>query len=336
MYGGWGKISLKEIDETIHVNLTETKHFSELRSTDDFKIYSETLKYIKVKDYLTDLYKINYSDLVENDIYYVNYPIGDEYHYYILTDKEKSGFGEGWTPITSEDFDKQTKDSLNVIYLESIVDNYKGNNPHIGYGKYDDGNEYLEYFRHLFKYEIDNTTVENPLFIDSAFDCDSGILPEIVDCGFTIGDLVLDNVKTWYFTPSNYSYMDELEKNKDNGIYDVSSSSTSQIINVGSLACENNMMHFDSELSAFNLETQNYDDNDEAAANSIINVKNLKILFANKYNNFEDFKKYLYGVILPYITQLIPSTTILNVEFEGVEASAVVDYTFAGIAGIVK
>jgi p-aminobenzoyl-glutamate transporter AbgT len=95
-------------------------------------------------------------------------------------------------------------------------------------------------------------------------------------------------------------------------------------------------MHFDSELSAFNLETQNYDDNDEAAANSIINVKNLKILFANKYNNFEDFKKYLYGVILPYITQLIPSTTILNVEFEGVEASAVVDYTFAGIAGIVK
>jgi hypothetical protein len=86
----------------------------------------------------------------------------------------------------------------------------------------------------------------------------------------------------------------------------------------------------------FNLETQEVYSNDESAANSIINVKNLKITFANKYTDFEGFRKYLYGVILPYITQLIPSTTILNVEFEGVEASAVVDYTFAGIAGIVK
>jgi p-aminobenzoyl-glutamate transporter AbgT len=95
------------------------------------------------------------------------------------------------------------------------------------------------------------------------------------------------------------------------------------------------MTHFDSELSAFNFENQTENSNDEAAANSIINVKNLKITFANKYANFEGFRTYLYGVIVPYVTQLIPSTTILNIEFEGVEASKTVQYDIAQGVGII-
>jgi hypothetical protein len=277
------------------------------------------------------LQKSNYGD-----VYYVNSPIGSEYHYYILKDKEKSGSLEGWTAITVEDFNNKTDNVLKIVYLESIIDDYRANNPHVGYGKYDDGNEYLEYFRHLFKYEIDNSTENNMLFNESAYDCSTGtVLPEINDCGFTIGDIIKDNVKTWYFTPSNFSYMELLEKENDKETYQISSESLSQIINVGKLASDEGMTHFDSELSAFNFENQTENSNDEAAANSIINVKNLKITFANKYANFEGFRTYLYGVIVPYVTQLIPSTTILNIEFEGVEASKTVQYDIAQGVGII-
>ena len=466
MYGGWGKISLKDIDETINITQSEKQHFKELRSKDDFRIYSETLKYIKVKENIPDLLKTDYSSLNNGDIYYVNSVVEGEYHYYVLEDKEKSGSLEGWTPVTEEDFSTKTKNALNIVYLETIIDDYRANNPHVGYGKYDDGNEYLEYFRHLFKYEIDNSTADKPLFDESAYDCHTGgILGEIGDCGFTIGDIVRDNVKTWYFTPSNTinemnmlqnivkrggsttapikvykvseennkikgmdtwsvsfsksdpkpyytvliaydkkylnfnteytigfwikntdsttisirpflsnissyetivlglneeryveftgypvknqhlmiyispqknnntneydkisyfitqvfvrqeNYMETLYKNTENGIYEVGNFNDIKEIKVGAMA--NNSIHYESDLLPFNLETQEVYSNDEAAANSIINVKNLKITFANKYTNFKGFRQYLYGVVLPYMTQLIPSTTILSVEFEG-------------------
>ena len=77
-----------------------------------------------------------------------------------------------------------------------------------------------------------------------------------------------------------------------------------------------NKTHFESDLSAFNLETQEPDSNDEAAANSIINVKNLTIKFATKFVNLNGFQMYLYNVIVPYLTQIIPSTTILNIELD--------------------
>lgn len=334
MYGGWGKLSLKEISEKIQIDSQNQGEFSEIRSTKTFNIYSETIKYIKTKDTVNDMLRTDYSDLNNGDVYYINtiYENKNECHYYILTDKEKSTSLEGWTPVIVEDFEEQNDNALKVLYLESIIDDYRGNNPHVGYGNYDEGNEYLEYFRHLFKYEIDNITPDNPIFREEAYDCNDGeVLPQIKDCGFIVQDFIMDNMKTWYFTPSNFSYMDLLENN--NGIYTVSTGSTNQIVNVGKNATG---MTFESDLSAYNLETQEEDSNDEAAANSIINVKNFKILFANKYSKSNDFKKYLYGVILPYITQLIPSTTISSVEFEGVESSASVKYNFADVAGIVQ
>ena len=336
MYGGWGKISLKDIDETINISPTAQKHFSELRSGGGFKIYSETLKYIKVKENINELLRTSYTELNEGDIYYINDPSEGQYHYYVLTDKEKFGSLQGWTAVTETDFDNKTKNALNVVYLETIIDDYRGNNPHVGYGNYDDGNEYLEYFRHLFKYQIDNDSADKPSFDTSAYDCNTGeVLSSIYDCGFTIGDIVRDNVKTWYFTPTNYEYMDMLEVNTNNGVYSISRESDNQIINVGKKASEEGAVHYESDLSAFNFETQESDSNDEAAANSIINVKNLKLTFANKYINFEGFRKYLYGSVIPYITQIIPSTTILNVEFEGVESSDMVVYDIAQGIGIV-
>ena len=63
--------------------------------------------------------------------------------------------------MSEEDFKNNKTEALKVVYLESIIDENKGNNPHVGYGTYDDGKTYLEYFRQLFKYEIDNNSSEN-------------------------------------------------------------------------------------------------------------------------------------------------------------------------------
>lgn len=334
MYGGWNKISLKLIDEKIRVNNSITKHYNELRSSENFKIYSETLKYLQTKNTVQDLLLTDYDDLNNGDIYYVMRPKDNEYHYYILIDKEESNKISGWKPITENDFDNKTENALKVIYLESLIDDYKGNNPHTGHDKYDDGNEYLEYFRHLFKYEIEHDSENAPLFRDDAYTCEEGVSKEIQDCGFSVSDIIRDNMKVWYFSPTDFSYMELLDKNVDSGIYSISSTSLSQKINVGKKASDEGKTHFESDLSAFNLETQETDSNDEAAANSIINVKNLTIKFATKFVNLNGFQMYLYNVIVPYLTQIIPSTTILNIEFEGVESADVANYEFIQIAGI--
>jgi hypothetical protein len=52
----------------------------------------------------------------------------------------------------------------------------------------------------------------------------------------------------------------------------------------------------------------------EAAANSIINVKNLVINFGTSGNRH--LKKYIESVVMPYLEHMIPSTTILKYRFD--------------------
>ena len=54
----------------------------------------------------------------------------------------------GWEQISSDD--------IRVVYLNSLIDEYRGNNPHVGYGQYDSGETYFKYFKEIFKYSIEN------------------------------------------------------------------------------------------------------------------------------------------------------------------------------------
>jgi hypothetical protein len=491
MYGGWGEVSLKEISERIHIDNEQTIQYTTLNGGDTFKIYSETLKYLKTKNNVSDLLRIPYKDLNEGDIYYINTPYGDEYHYYILVDKENPHSMSGWRPITEEDFENNTTEALKVVYLESIIDENKGNNPHVGYGTYDDGKTYLEYFRQLFKYEIDNNSGENQLFTSEAYNCDMSIIDGIQNCGFKVSDIIKDNMKVWYFTPtvlsydkepsgtfvypstagqditvesgytindnsawrvhcSNYttdkyhsvidlypfeeldenkiynvsftvkntatstivvkiklgkipgvtsfvstdvvdsiemlpnterkiefsgypwpkanlqiwieprwtqagtnqyypikydiskiyltqtSQIDTLVKNDKNGLYYIYKGNDVETNKVGKPAFEDGQTHYEADFSTFNFETQQLNSNDEAAANSIINVKNLEIDFANKYVALGGFRNYLLKAVMPYVTQVIPSTAILKIGFNsGAEADAYVHYDIAETAGII-
>lgn len=58
--------------------------------------------------------------------------------------------------------------------------------------------------------------------------------------------------------------------------------------------------------------------NEEAAADSVINVKNLEIIFKPK-KYLEETRRYVEDKLMPYITEMIPSTTIFRYKFEGDE-----------------
>lgn len=376
MYGGWGEVSLKAIDETIRVNTEEHIKFTELVSDTGkgFRIYSETLKYLKTKYSVEDLFRIPYNELTNGDIYYIYNPLEKnselESHYYVLVDKNQSGNLSGWRKVTLNDFETETSDALKIVYLESLIDDNRGNNPHTGYGKYDNGDEYLEYFKHLFKYEIDNDSQLNHSFNSEAYECDGEIDDNIKTYGFNISDRIIDNMKVWYFTPSDFIYLDNICYCKDTSSYvysnieetiDVGSASIGSKISdvVGVKACQDACSgaagisggsgvsaflgydleaQFESYFIPFNFETGSFGGNDEATANSIINVKNINIEFASKYRNFGNFKNYLGQTILPYITQMIPSTAILSIGFRGVEPVEItpVNAQYADPVGFIK
>lgn len=161
MYGGWEK---KDVDNDA-----------------DF-IYGETCSYINVVNTLDDLFSLSLKNLSPNDVYYVYDITGvDEYafnldvagrsqsNYFVLGDSiNASRYASGWTCVTYQEGADGTKVisadnseyAKRVVYLESISNETEGNNPHIGFGKYDGGKEFFEYEKTLLKYAIDHVRLQ--------------------------------------------------------------------------------------------------------------------------------------------------------------------------------
>lgn len=57
-----------------------------------------------------------------------------------------------------------------MSYLDSILSTNIANNPHVGYGNYDDGNTFIEYMKLPFKYLIDNKNIQNSI-LDTLAEC---------------------------------------------------------------------------------------------------------------------------------------------------------------------
>lgn len=383
MKGGWGKMFSKEINLEIAPDVTE------ITENVNVKIYDETSKYLNIVRDLSELKDVSLQKLNNNDIYYVyditdfgqkyindkNNPIeeNNQSHYFILKDKNYSNVlgyyyendtdteykGEGWVCVKNDgitDKNKLSDDGVRVLYVESIIDENKGNNPHVGFGCYDDGEEYLDYFRKLFKYSIENNN-----FNENAYNCDDGTLDkEIEKIGFNVESFE-DNMKCWYFTDThNPKYLlndyneEELREKKSlipyqleardcefEGVkindenycgYDQILNNDNDVINVGKNFIDST---YTSKLVAVNPESSigNIEkDYDEAAANSIINTKILKLEFRGDITtecdrdengnciNGRTFKDYVINKIMPYIKQLIPSTAIFELSIEGENA----------------
>ena len=213
--------------------------------------YKETLNYLNVVSNISDLFQIEPQSLNPNDIYYVVSidDVIDHYdtlafrgdlslveHTFYLKNLDYAANADGWenTYYGSQEI----KDK--AAYLESIVSININNNPHTGYGKYDNGKSYFEYMAQPFKYAIDNNRLDT-------------------------------------------EYSDLAEANK--------------------FTITEHQSDEDRKVKIVTL--------DELKGNYYLNSKIL--IF---HNNIEsaNYKKYFKNVILNYLIQVIPSTTILVLE----------------------
>ena len=153
----------------------------------DFSKWTETLSYLHVVSQVKDLMNVNPFEIKNGDIYYVA-NLNDYIDYTETTDTLYSHFFAmtnelmpeeffSWVNINLEDgfYDVNTNytdeeatlyDSYakKAKYLETIIPYNIGNNPHVGYGEYDMGDEFFEYMKKPFKYAIDKNYFASPYY----------------------------------------------------------------------------------------------------------------------------------------------------------------------------
>jgi hypothetical protein len=264
--------------------------------------YGETLKYLVVVDRKSDMYVLPASKVYEGAVCYSE----NENEYYELTDVEKYDTEAGWTQIN--------RSSEKIEYLERIIDDYHGNNPHVGYGKYDDGKEYIERIRVPFGYHVSADTENNRMFNDAAYDCDGNYDEGFKNTKVSITDDVVDDKKTWFFG----KWIDGKTSSRRTGICDgeeCENTDTSEITVPG------NPVDGDITYDIFDFETEESGRTaTESAANSIINTKNLSFIFYTQSRFFSEFSVYLKESVFPYLRQMLPSSTLWKYEIRATDA----------------
>lgn len=284
-------------------------------------LFGETLQYMKYAQTLYELTGLTTDNLFEGCVCYVEDITGmeEDYvgdatdsakisqtgfsgfsHYFVLKNVELSnvlGYLDndvyscyGWRNVFSNEFDGTgtlTCDGERVLYMETIKTTFVGNNPHVGYGKYDNGESYLDYFNQLFKDEI-----EHNKFSSVDLD-DTEVINAINTIGFKIPAPVDTDEKCYYFTDGENSFL----------------TGTS----VDGVAADE-----DNTVSSWGYpEFKSPEDaakNDESASFSVINLKNICITFTVKN---DEHKKYIEDVVLRYVEQMMPSTAIFSYKFSG-------------------
>lgn len=215
---------------------------------------------------------------------------------------------------------QQLKDNEYEYYImNSIVDNNKGNNPHTGHMNYDNGHEYLTYFAKLFKHSYNNSN-----FDEREIEEDENVYEDVIDYGFknlindendcdkNYDEYLKEDTKCHYFgdlITSTNKYVSYDEENNKPKQY---SYSIPEVI-------RKPILSFDS------VDIQKYGDGVEGdidgITNQIVNTKRIEIDFyinnGIMYSNeWLEEVKYIDSVILPYLTQMLPSTIICSINYK--------------------
>ncbi len=291
--GGWGKIKSNFYPLSINVGCTPITAFTPTQ----IDIYEETQNYLKFASDLNEMLDFTNSVIKKGMIVYVtdienaaNYEFtgNDLSHYFVLENKDKSTTANGWHAVTQTELNNaSTEYAERIIYLESIRESTEGNNSHTGEGHYDDGKSYVNKLNSIFGGAIENNDLTRFTQAD--------IEKAISKYTFNIKTGYKDNKKCWYFGKGNGEWLgpeDESEGPDRDG-----------------------MKYRDDVVNP-----EEGSKSDEPAANSIVNLKNIDIIFYYPFDEEgktilplkTDFEKYLLNVVMPYLEQVIPSTTIMT------------------------
>lgn len=332
MSGGWSKRRDKRIylpDLAPNVKVLKT-------SEGGLQIYDETQTYLHFVENIDGLKEMATEDMRKNAVCYVtditdvsteysfkndseknNFKNNNFSHYFILKNEElsfKIGYSEdnsdyGWKNVlNSEIYSANTFNGKLVLYLESIANETEGNNPHVGNGQYDDGNEYLNRLGTIFHYGLSNGEF-------GAYDDANCVL--IKNYGFRFEEED-DNQKCWYFADTS---------NPHNSIYVSGSTESFGVVDITTSSAGTNIEWSAMEkpeeptYNPFNPEKDNSGKtDDEAAANSIVNLKNMQLTIYYPYcmhSNLKPlYKEFIEDVVMFYVKQVIPSTTIFGFSIE--------------------
>ena len=249
-----------------------------------------------------------------------NYFIIDDSYYSdrLATDESRNG----WRRLEETDPE--------YIRINAITNYYEGNNPHNGNMNYDNGHEYFTYFKRLFKYPIDNDLFDERCYEAFYYDLDNEIsnygFSGLVDSNEMIKQynpyLISGDSKIHYFgsyykkssgtvTPcENVLFYGENE-NKRNELEFMYKNSISSKISVSNYILKDENMIGGTPYSAKT--------NADEVTNQILNNKRLSIKFYlhNKWhsNQGQCEIKYLDSIVTNYLTQMIPSTTIVDIQY---------------------
>jgi hypothetical protein len=195
-----------------------------------------------------------------------------------INNKTELYTNHGWIQLS------KTSDEYKII--QSVVDNFKGNNPHTGHMSYDGGKEYLSYFITLFKHALEGNQFNERCYGDAFF----SKMNELKSIGWK--ELDEGNDGALYCYP-------EYEDRKIHYYGGVISGGTKttltlkQSFGVGST--------IGNKLDNSNISDQ------------IINIKRVDINF---YSNTDiSIIKFFDSVIMNYLEQVLPSTLIINVNY---------------------
>lgn len=265
---------------------------------------------------------------------------GDATNYFIIDDSffsnrlSSDNNNEGWRRLKKTDTE--------YIKINTIKNYYKGNNPHNGNMVYDNGHEYFTYFKRLFKNAIDDNLFDERCYESFYNDLSS----EIVNYGFK--NLVHENELIKQYDPylisgdSKIHYFGNYYKNSPNQeimFYGDNKNklATFEKMYKTSINSKISVMGYklDDEVdgnkklskgmiggTSYKKEKMKEKDDDtiiDDITNQIVNNKRLTIKFYlhkpwfSKQGQCE--LKYLDDVVMNYLAQMIPSTSIVDIEY---------------------
>ena len=285
------------------------------------------------------------------------YMDGDNYtNYFKLNDpdfkNELSIFG--WQQLKNDEFE---------YYKLNTIESYnKGNNPHYGHMKYDNGHEYLTYFNQLFKYSINNDLLDYRQFNGNDYD----ILDEVIDennkiirdsytnigfknllnsdddCDIDYDKyLRLDNKCHYFGSFIERQKSDKYDKKQicdafkkrelpeateETAGYKITDIIRSNYLDVSTDKVAVKNLNY-GKINTDTLGEDGLENNEDfsgkinSVTDQIVNTKRMEIDFFIKYakeytKEWLEEVKYIDSIILPYLTQMMPSGVICRVNYK--------------------
>lgn len=269
--------------------------------------WTETLSYLHVVSTIKDLLNVNPNSVTNGNIYYVA-NVNDYIDYteeatlksnfFVLNNDFAPDIFSSWENIDLNDTNDENAERAK--YLDSIILNTLGNNPHVGFGGYDKGETYFDYMKRPFKYAIDRN-----FFSYEDMEEANKILFDI-DKTDTEANNSSDKIKI-------FADQNDIDNNKDIDKKDKKLTKITYINiyeNSVSLTEEKyNKLDDEEKLKYRKCIEYNRDAVREAKKN-IYYLNSKVVYFKNNIDN-NHYKKYFKNVIMKYLMQVIPSTTIL-------------------------